>query len=204
MTLNIQDSFPLLTNLFNEIKEKTANHDQFAENCTKGGNFVAEISNFSKLLFNIYKEVSMLDSLPALKTISSELNIRIHIYTTKGIRKKIKKNRFIDPLVVSVFLLDDNINKFFALYHEDYKVIDEANHNTSLMFDYKEPDINHIWIIEEIIRVFAESLDVKAVESFEIETIKKNLEEVRQGLDKVWNFQNPLEKKFLDFESIKK
>ena len=143
--LKLLNKFNEIDTLLMQIKEKNADHDKFAKECRQGGNLLAQIIEFSKVLLPHSSKDTFQTLIPAIEKLSFELNIQAYIYSIIE-TVKIMKNRYVNPLVISIFQYntEQNTIKYYSLYHINYKTISIDNLNTSDEFFPIESDISDI------------------------------------------------------------
>ena len=152
---------------------------------------VSQLSQFSAILFKITEFTTFLEFYDTLFKISAELNIQIIIYSD-GTVKSIKKNLNKCPLVLSIYEKD---NKFFCLYHKNYKTIHTNNCNLALDFDTPDSTKIDITIIDEIIKQALQSFNFSKTE---IKNIENDLKSLKKVCDYEFAFEEVLEKYLKD------
>jgi hypothetical protein len=88
-------------------------------------------------------------NLKNLENASTELNIQIVIYSLNGKIAEIKKNRYVNPCVISL-LKHDHLGIYCFLYHENYKTLSPKNLNCSSEFFIDEPPKNKVFYLETL------------------------------------------------------
>ena len=168
--LKESNELPLIVLIFADICNKSASHDEFAKACKVNIELITSILEFAKRLFLYQENDTEQDLLIKLDLVSTELNIQISIYDSNGQWKLIKKNRFINPIILSIFcIFEEDQNMYFALYHENYKFIDPNNFNSSIEFFPDEEYVGVSYFLEKI----AEELidEIKNIELLDSEKI---------------------------------
>jgi hypothetical protein len=153
---------------------------------------VSCIKDFAKELFS-YNDDDTLDTLyHKLGYASIEFNIHICIYRSDGSLYVIKKNRFIYPLVLSVYEIID-LSSYFTLYHRNYKEISPENLNTSTEFFESSP-ITELNTLESYANDLLKSLPFSQLNQSEKDQIQFEFFKINQKLNRNWIFEEILSK----------
>lgn len=127
-------NFRNVLQIFSEIKEKKAVHDNFIRLVKNSDVIIDEIFNFSLNIFQIPSaELAAQEILQYLEIASTIYNLQFIIYSESEVLCEIKKNKYIYPSVLNFF--SKETKEFFILYHENYNKIDPENLNVSDEFD---------------------------------------------------------------------
>ena len=168
----------MITDLFKKIAAKTASHDDFATDCKNSPEMIQSIQEFGKELF-FYKDGDTVASVyENLNRVSTELNVQFTLYSADGVYD-CKKNRFIDPLVISIYYRSAGDQYvFFTLYHENYKIIDPDNFNASTEFFPEEQPVSKIYYLEELISELLGEIAEVQLEDAEKQKIKEAISQI--------------------------
>jgi hypothetical protein len=190
-SFDVAGVFPILADLFGAIKDKTCSHDAFAVECKQGGELLDQVVSFSKYLFTYSPQDSLVTIVPKLEKVSKDLNIQIHIYRTDSIQE-IKKNRYVDPLVVSIFETEVQKLKYYTLYHTNYKEINPSNCNTSNEYFPDTNELPDLWIIEGITKILLKELKNLSIDDSDQAQLKMNMQQLIHNCSKHWIFEEDL------------
>ena len=178
----------MLACLFLNIKNRSAEHDNFAKGCK--GELVDELSRLAKYLFNVAEEDwSGLKSY--LEAYSKVLNIQVKIYAESYLTH-IKENPFTDALVVSIYTkLENGDYIHYALYHKDYKTISIENLNLAVDFVSQKTE-NEIMICQEFIGEIFQTIknNPNLIESGQ--GLREEFYQLKRRMQKTWTFEEIL------------
>ena len=87
------------------------------------------------------------------------MNIQFRIYSETSLDYELKENLYTNALIISIYKSPDEEvgDKYYALYHSNYKIIDPNNLNCSKEFKNEDIPDDEVNVCEEYIR---ESLGV--------------------------------------------
>lgn len=123
--------------VFSEIKERRAVHDNFIRFVKNSDEVIDEILYFSLSVFKIPSvELTPYEILQYLEISSTVYNLQFIIYSETDVLCEIKKNKYIYPSVLNFLNRETDESKdFYLLYHEHYEIIDPQCLNVSDEFD---------------------------------------------------------------------
>lgn len=182
------DNYSLLACLFLNIKNRSADHDNFAKACK--GELVDELSRFAGSLFNLAEDDW--DGLNShLEDYSKVLNIQVKIYMESGILH-IKKNLFTDALVVSIYQKCENENYiYYTLYHKDFKTISIQSLNLAADFESQKVD-DEIAICQELIGEIFQTIKNNPSLIEPGQWLREEFYQLKRKVQKTWTFEEIL------------
>ncbi|OMJ84320.1 hypothetical protein SteCoe_14606 [Stentor coeruleus] len=189
-------NLPLLSELIYKIKNKQANHNDFATKIKTEQNFSDEINYLAtSKFFEGCDFDSQSEELlrPYAERLSTELNFITTIYDRSDIIIKYRNNFFTNAFVVSVYQMqnEDHYN-YYTLYHLNYNVMAIENLNVSedcYVFDYQYDELA---LINDLMMTLMESFMISPPKKDVAEDITRQFYLLKRYFKKTWVFEKKL------------
>ncbi|OMJ78583.1 hypothetical protein SteCoe_21562 [Stentor coeruleus] len=192
----IQDTqeLPYLSEILSKISDGEAEHEAFVKRYKSESELLNEIISFGSMIIGYDSNDTLVELFQKLEYVSTVLNLQFKYYYSSQTLFEIKKNKYIFPLVLC-FLINVDSLEFYTLYHENYKVINVENLNTSFEFFYDQEYKNNNYPLEklasDLVDIFAEASPL--LQANEKDTLIQNLASLKSVSSKGDEFQKKLD-----------